>query len=209
MAAVKRDPATRRPTLRDERAQVTRRRIADAGRLLFSRDGYAATTIAGIAAEAGVAVQTVYAVYRSKAGILRALRDAAMEQPDAEALFTAAMTADSPALRVELLARSIRRRWEGSGDVVAIHRDAGTSDPDVRASLAGTLARRRAGLAKLAATMQPRLRPGLDERRAASILDALTLPEVYEELVGVQGWTPDDYEVWLAAVLKRELLAEA
>ena len=41
--------------------QITRRRIADAARRLFTRDGYAATTLVGIAREAGVAVQTVYA----------------------------------------------------------------------------------------------------------------------------------------------------
>ncbi len=67
MPDVNSGPPARHPTLREERAQVTRRRIADAARRLFFRDGYAATTIARIATEADVAVQTVYAVYGSKA----------------------------------------------------------------------------------------------------------------------------------------------
>jgi TetR/AcrR family transcriptional regulator, regulator of autoinduction and epiphytic fitness len=199
-------PAARRPTLRDERAQVTRRRIADAALRMFVRDGYAATTLAGIAAEAGVAVQTVYAVYGSKAGILGALRESATHQPEAEALYAEAMGEPAATRRLVLFARSIRRRWQLSGDVVAVHRDAATADPDVRAGVAATLERRRGGIRALAATLEHDLRPGMDVASAAAILDALTLPEVYAELVGVLGWSPDAYERWLAAALERELL---
>jgi AcrR family transcriptional regulator len=208
MADVKPSPPARRPTLRDERAQVTRRRIADAARRLFLRDGYAATTLAGIAAEAGVAVQTVYAVYGTKAGILRTLREAATNQPDADALYAEALADPSAARRLALFARSIRRRWESSGDVVAIHRDAGTADPGVRAGVVATLERRRDGIRALAATLEGALRPGVDVARAAAIVDALTLPEVYAELIDVGGWTPDAYEAWLAGALVRELLGE-
>jgi AcrR family transcriptional regulator len=206
MADVKPSRTTRRLTLREERARVTRQRIADAARRRFLRDGYAATTLAGIAAEAGVAVQTVYAVYGSKAGILDALRESAMSQPQAEALYAEAMAEPSDRRRLELFARSIRRRWELSGDVVAIHRDAATADPEVRAGVAATLERRRRGIGRLAATLGAALRPEVDVAGAAAILDALTLPEVYAELVEVQGWTADAYEAWLAAALVRELL---
>jgi AcrR family transcriptional regulator len=206
MADVNSPPADRRPTLRDARAQVTRGRIADAARRLFLRDGYAATTLAAIAAEAGVAVQTVYAVYGSKAGILRTLRESVMNQPQAEALFAEAIVEPSALRRLALFARSIRRRWESSVDVVAIHRDAGTADPEIRAGVAATLERRRGGIRELAATLEADLRPGLDVARAAAILDALTLPEVYAELIDAAGWTPDAYETWLAAALVRELL---
>jgi TetR/AcrR family transcriptional regulator, regulator of cefoperazone and chloramphenicol sensitivity len=206
MDAVNPGPIARRPTLRDERALITRARIAEAARRLFTRDGYAATTLVGIAREAGVAVQTVYAVYGSKAGILRVLREAAMDQPDAEAMFVNAMAEPSAPLSLGLFARSIRRRWEQSGDVVAIHRDAGTADPEIRAGEAATLARRRGGILGLANVLAPALRPDVDVAQASAILDALTLPEVYAELVEVQGWTPDRYEVWVAAVLIEELL---
>jgi AcrR family transcriptional regulator len=209
MDGVKSERGARRPTLRDERAQVTRQRIADAARRLFARQGYAATTLAGIATEAGVAVQTVYAVYGSKVGILHVLRESAMNQPEAEALYALAMDEPSAPRRLDLFARSIRRRWELSGDVVAIHRDAGTADPEVRAGVAATLERRQAGIRALASTLEKALRPGMDVAKAAAIVDALTLPEVYAELVDVQRWAPDAYEGWLAAALCRELLDAA
>lgn len=209
MSDVKPGPGTRRSTLRAERAQVTRRRIADAARRMFGRDGYATTTLAGIASEAGVAVQTVYAVYGSKAGILAALRESVVDQPEAEALYAEAMVADAAPRRVELFARSMRRRWELSGDVVEIHRDAGTADQRIRAAVVATLERRRSGIRALAATLEPALGKGVDVARAAAVLDALTLHEVYAELVGVHGWTPDAYEAWLAATLTRELLGSS
>ena len=200
------EPDGRRQTLRDERAQLTRRRIADAARRLFARQGYAATTLAEIAAEAGVAVQTVYAVYGSKPGILHVLREDAMRQPEAEALYAQAMDEPDAAVRLMLFARSIRRRWELSGDVVAIHRDAATADAGIRAGVAITLERRRAGIRALAVSLGAALRADVDAGRAAAIIDALTLHEVYAELVEVQGWTPAAFEDWLAAALARELL---
>jgi AcrR family transcriptional regulator len=200
-------PPARQTTLRDERAQVTRRRIEDAARRLFLRDGYAATTLTAIATEAGVAVQTIYAVHASKAGVLRALRQRAVDQPEANALFALAMEEPDPRRKLELFARSIRERWERSGDVVSIHRDAATADTVVRAGAAEALERRRGGIRSLAATLGAHLRHGIDVPRAAALLDALTLHELYAELVDVAGWTPDAYEAWLAAALVRELLA--
>jgi len=196
----------RRKTLREEHAQITRQRIAAAARKLFARDGYAATKLAEIAVEAGVAVQTVYAVYGSKAGILDTLREGVMTRPEAQAFYREAMAADSAAQRIELFARSIRWRWEHSADVTAIFRDAGTADAGIRAGLTATLEQRRRGIRALAERLQGDLRPGIDVGVAAAILDALSLVEVYTELVEVQGWTPETYESWLTAALARELL---
>lgn len=209
MPDVNLDLSARQPTLREERAQVTRRRIAEAARRLFFRDGYAATTLVAIATESNVAVQTVYAVYGSKAGILDALREIAMRQPEAEALYQQQMAEPSPRRRLALFARSVRLRWELAGDIVVIHRDAGTADANVRAGVAATLERRRNGIALLAATLSEDFRPGVGVEQASAVLDALTLPEVYEELVGVHGWTSDAYEDWLASALVRELLDTA
>jgi AcrR family transcriptional regulator len=206
MVDVKRDPPRPAVSLRAERAAVTRRRITMAARRLFARNGYGATTLKEVASEAGVAVQTVYAVYGSKAGILEALREEALHQPEAEALVREATEQPSPVRCLELFARSIRRRWELAGDIVAIHRDAATTDPAVREGVERVLGIRRAGMAGLARTLGGDLRDGMDVTRATAILDALTLPEVYAELVDVQGWTPDEYEAWLAAALVRELL---
>jgi AcrR family transcriptional regulator len=199
---------SRRGTLREERAAATRRRIEDAARRLFIGKGYAATTIADIAGEAGVAVQTVYAVHASKAGVLAALRQRAVEQPEAEASYRSAMAEPDPARRLLRFATSIRQRWQATGDVVAIHNDAGNADPGVRAGVEDSLRRRRGGLTALAGALAPALRPGLELDDAAAILDALTMPEIYLELTGAHDWTPDAYEAWLGRALVRELLGE-
>src|SRR5919202_6396564 len=60
-------------TRRREQAAATRRRVLDAAQVLFERDGYAATTMAAIASEAGVALKTVYLAFETKSGLLRAL----------------------------------------------------------------------------------------------------------------------------------------
>src|ERR687893_353998 len=78
-------PVKRRPyasSLRAAQARETRRRIVEAAARLFVREGYAATSIAAIAAEAGVAVPTVYATLRSKAGVLRAVVDLTVRGDD-------------------------------------------------------------------------------------------------------------------------------
>src|SRR4051794_21097383 len=58
---------------RREQAAATRRDILDAAERLFERNGYAATTMASIANEAGVALKTVYLAFETKSGLLRAL----------------------------------------------------------------------------------------------------------------------------------------
>lgn len=173
---------------------------------MFSRHGYGATTLTAIAAEAGVAVQTVYAVFDSKAGILHALRDEVLRQPEANALFEDAIQARGAKLKVELFARSIRQRWEYGCDVVAILDDAASTDRTLRTEVDQALAIRRAGLARLAGSLGPALARSVDVPRATAILDALTLPAVYGECIDVHGWTPDEFELWLAATLRQQLL---
>ena len=146
------EAVNRRRGLRAEQASLTRRRIVDAARLLFVRDGYGATTLQAIADEAGVAVQTVYAAYRSKPGILRELRDSIISMPDADERYRAAMVAAAagdPAAALDEIARSIRIRWERGADVVLVTREAGSVDPELREEQNKPYDRRRGGLRAL------------------------------------------------------------
>jgi AcrR family transcriptional regulator len=195
-----------RPTLRDERARVTRRRIADAARTLFRSRGYGATTLQAVADEAGVAVQTVYAVFGSKSGILNELRDSVLRQPEADALFEEALREPKAEAKLKLFARSVRRRWEFGHDVVEIHRDAAATDASVRAGVEHVLGARRAGIDRLAGTLEGQLAPGIDVAHASAIIDALTLPELYAELTEVAHWDADEFEEWLARSLRNQLL---
>jgi TetR/AcrR family transcriptional regulator, regulator of cefoperazone and chloramphenicol sensitivity len=204
--AVKPDPAAGRPTLREERASVTRSRIRDAARRRFYEDGYAATTLRAVAAEAGVAVQTVYAVFGSKAAILAELRALVVNQPEADAEARAAMAGPTPEGRLARFAHSIRLRWERAGDIVRVDEDAGRVDPSLRAEIASAIERRHAGIAAFVQGIERDLHAPIDTGRSVGVVNALTLFAVYEELVSVQDWAPDAYEAWLAAALVTGLL---
>ena len=202
MDPVNPDPrALGRPTLRQEQAAVTRRRIADAARRLFAQDGYAATTLRSVAAEAGVAVQTVYAVFGSKAAILAELRSLVVSLPEADSAFEAAMRAATIEARLAGFAHSIRQRWELVGDIVTINEDAARADPSVRAGVEAARGRRQTGIAAFVDGLAHDLAPGMDVARTTALVDACSLYDVYVQLVLVHGWSQDAYEDWLAAQL--------
>lgn len=194
-----------RPTLRQARAATTRRQILTAARRLFFRDGYAATTLKAVAAEAGVAVQTVYAVFGSKAAILAALREQVVDQPEADRARQAAIGEPTFDRRLAGFARSIRLRWELAGDIVRVNEDAARADPAIRAGVQAAAGRRQAGIARFMQSAVEDLVLDLDVPRAIAILDALTLYDVYDQLVGFHSWSPDDYQQWLTLELQRSL----
>jgi AcrR family transcriptional regulator len=198
------NPAARppvRPTLRQEQAAVTRRRILEAARRLFGRDGYAATTLKAVAADAGVAVQTVYAVFGSKAAILAELRSLVVSLPEADNSFQAAMREPTIEGRLTGFAHSIRQRWELAGDIVTINEDAARADPSVRAGVEAARDRRQAGIAALVGGIAEDLAPTIDRARTTALVDALSLYALYVQLVAVHGWSPETYEAWLGAEL--------
>jgi AcrR family transcriptional regulator len=191
-------------SLRAEQAAVTTRRILDAARRRFRDAGYAATTLREIASEAGVAVQTVYAVFGSKANILRALRESVVTDPAASEAYAAALAATDLDEALASFARSIRLRWEAGHDIVMIHASAAAADPDIRAEVAAADAMRSRGIARLAQRLAE-LERALDPYHVHAVLDALTLTAVYEQLVANHGWSTDEYESWLVGVLRSEI----
>lgn len=207
MPGVNHEPPARRPTLRQERAAVTRRRILEAARHRFFEDGYAATTLMAVAEEAGVAVQTVYAVFGSKAAILAELRALVVDLPEADVEFQAAMAASTRERRLARFAHSIRRRWELAGDIVRVNQDAARVDPSLRPAIAAVEARRHGGIAGFVRGIEADLGARIDVDRSVGVVNALTLYAVYEELVFVHGWTPDAYEAWLADSLVASIAA--
>jgi AcrR family transcriptional regulator len=191
-------------SLRAEQAAVTRRRILDAARRRFGDAGYAATTLREIASEAGVAVQTVYAVFGSKANILRALRESVVTDPVASQAYAAALAAMDVDEALDSFAHSIRLRWDAGHDIVMFNASAAAADPAIRNEVAAADAMRGAGIARLARRLAE-LEGGRDPRPVEALLDALTITMVYERLVTSHGWSADDYESWLAGALRREI----
>ncbi len=195
-----------KPTHRQRQAQATRDMIVASAQALFLEQGYICTTIEIIAERAGVATSTVYAIFGSKRGILRAIRDTWHERTHIRELINSSQQSTNPTERLEQLAEATRRQWELGAEVTAIYTGAAAADPRAAAELTQALAGRREGLQGFAKNLEPHLRPGLDAAHAAAILQALCMPEVFDELVRHSGWSADEYQVWLAKALKHEML---
>ncbi len=196
----------KRPPLRQRQAEATRSLIVEAARALFLADGYTNTTIEAIADRAGVAVSTIYAIFGSKRGILRLIREEWHRQTHIQEFLAEDQSEVKPTARLEGLALATGRQWQLGAEVIAIYRGAAAADREAAAELAVSLEGRRKRLDAFTMSLAPHLRPGLDVQHASAILRALCQVELYEELVGRSGWSAQAYQNWLAAALKRELL---
>lgn len=206
MKSVKRQTRQIQSSLRQRQAQATAGEIVAAAKALFLERGYTGATIEAIAGRADVAVSTVYAVFGSKRGILRAIRAGWHERSQIREVTYANPVEADPHERLEALAQATRRQWETGSEVLAIYNGAAAADPQAAAELSEALAGRKKGMETFAKSLEPHLRRGLDAHRAAEILQALCLPEVFYELVRRSGWSLEMYQAWLAQILKRELL---
>jgi AcrR family transcriptional regulator len=191
---------------RQRQALATQQIILEVARTLFLEQGYGATTIESIIDKAGVAVSTVYSIYKNKRGILTAIREAWHQESGQRETYQAALREPNPQRRMELFARATRRQWETSATMMSIYHSAAAVDPEAAAELNEALAGRRANLSHFIRETASALRPGLSHERAAAIYLALTRSEVYQELIEVFGWSPDEYEIWLAEILQQQLL---
>jgi AcrR family transcriptional regulator len=202
---------------RRAQAETTRRDILEAAQPLFERQGYAATTIEAIAAEAGVALKTVYVAFETKSGLLRALwnhllRGGRDEVPVAEQQRYREILAEPDAERqLRVTVRNSVVVKQRIGGVVEVIRSAAAIDADIadlwRRIQSEFHANQRVIVESIAA--KGVLAPGLDVDRAADILWTLNHPGVYRSLVGDRGWTPERYERWLTDVLNSQLLRES
>jgi AcrR family transcriptional regulator len=193
-------------THRQRQAQATRNMIVTAAQALFLEQGYICTTMEAVAERAGVATSTVYAIFGSKRGILRAIHDTWHERTHIHEVLNNSQSSASPDVRLEQLAEATRKQWEIGAEVTAIYTGAAAADPRAAAELTQALVGRREGLQNFAKSMEPHLRPGLDAPHAASILQALCMPEVFDELVRHSGWSGDEYQAWLVHTLMSQLL---
>ena len=193
-------------THRQRQALQTRRLIVDAASRLFLERGYGLTTMEAIAAEAGVAVRTVYAIFKNKRAFLREIRSALLDQARTREIHEEARNQRDPQRRLEMIAHQSRLQWEFGGGMIAIHEGAAAVDLEAAAELREVLGGRRRIMTRFVAEMKDALRPDVDAGRAAATLLALAQPAVYRELVEVAGWSPDQYEAWLAETLKEQLL---
>jgi TetR/AcrR family transcriptional regulator, regulator of autoinduction and epiphytic fitness len=189
---------------RAQQAGQTRQAILAAAARLFVDPGYAATPLTSVAAEAGVAVQTVYAVFGSKPQLLSALVDVTIAGDDqAIALpdrpFTAEIRA-APAARAKLAryARHLAGLQARQADVLIALAGAATADPDAAQIWRKNLDDRRRGMlmfaADLAATGE--IRTGLNQDHIADVLWLAMDVRNYDWLVRQRRWSPELYQQW-------------
>ncbi len=199
---------------RREQAAATRTAILEAAQRLFERQGYAATTIVAIAAEAEVASKTVYLAFETKAGVLRALwnkllRGDEEDVPVAERdWYREVVQEPDPERQLRLNARNSRARKERIGALLDVIRAGAPVDPDVDALWNRIQAEFHSNQRVIVESLAARkaLRPGLDVDRATDILWMLNHPDVWQHLVRERGWTPEDYEQWFADTACAQLL---
>lgn len=195
---------------RSLQADKTRRRIVDAARRLFGRDGYGATTIADIAKEAGVAVQTVYAVFGSKQGILKGLVERAAFGLEYDKLIAAWEEQGAPADRLRFAAKIACEIYAAERTELEFLRKAGVVAPETSAIApardAGRFAAQRAMIGYLKSVRA--LRSGLTPAAAHDILWTLTGRDVFHRLTAERGWSVARYRNWLGNLLVKELLGE-
>lgn len=209
------DPATRRPyhsPKRQQQAEQTRRQILEAARRLFAGRGYTATTLPAIAREAGVSAPTVTAVFGTKPALLQALigltvrGDAGGEPLVQRSQWQEMLAEPDPGDVLRRFAALGRRIHERSADVFDIMRSA-ASEPEIAEMLRAQAARRLDDVRSLAEALARKdALSDMNPKRAADIIWVLGSAGNYRLLTAERGWTPDEYEVWLASSLINSVL---
>ena len=194
---------------RQRQAEETRSGGVAAARHLFARAGYQATTIDAIAGEAGVSVQTVYAVFGSKRGVMLAIADDMDARADNAGLHQALTVVTDPHEQLRLFVGFQLDFYGRNGDVLQIFRDAGRADESLAEFWRIGRGRHEEAYAQLAKGWAQRkvLKAGVSEKEAADVLAALSWIDLYWYLVGHSGWSPERFGAWtretLAALLIR------
>lgn len=202
---------------RERQRRETRRRILAAAVDLFVTQGYAATTIAQVAAQAGVTAQTVYNAFGSKRDLFKAGYDVTLAGDDAPVPL-----ADRPEVRALYLVEDAYRFLHGYaalgrsvldrvGDLMLqLAAGAAAGDADLAELERVTDEERLVGTMFVARRVQElgALAPGLTLELARDRIWTLNSVGVWHLLTRRRGWSGEQYESWIgdqmcAAVLAR------
>jgi AcrR family transcriptional regulator len=210
---VKRSRRSYSSPLRADQAEQTRRRILASAFGLFAKGGYAATTIAAVAEDAGVSPETIYQGFDGKRGLLEGAIETAIDGAEDGAESEQRWRAELAALagareRLEMLVdyscrilartRPLHRVIRGAADKEPFAADLG------RRLLADRLS---AQTERIATYLAADLRAGLSVEEAGQRYCVLASPELYYLLTAELGWTADEHREWLTSLLAKDLLA--
>jgi AcrR family transcriptional regulator len=188
--------------------------MVEAAYRLISERGYVATTMADIAVEARVAVQTVYFTFHTKFALMREAFDFAVVgshdpiPPDRQPWFQGVRDEPDLSRALGLLVDQvtlISRRVAPLADAL---RSLG-SEPEAEAFHRERERWRHDGYARIldVLTAKRSLRPSLDPPVALDIFFALLSPELYQALVIGRGWPGERWRIWITQTLEETLFA--
>ena len=201
---------------RREQAEQTRQDILAAAGTLFRDRGYAGASMAQIAAEAGVVVETIYRGFGSKRALFRAVMEAVLAGGTARGgvpveerpAIRAVIEEPDPHRQVEIYAATQPGIHRRSGPLLRALRDGMASDPELRGVWEEMEAWRLEGQGRFVAMLAGKgaLRLGLSIEEARDMVWTLCSLAVHDLLVVERGWTSDGYQAWLASALTCALL---
>lgn len=203
-----------RSAVREESARRTRRAVVSAAAELFVARGYARTSLADVAASAGVARPTVFAAFGSKPALLRQVLDEALAGDDEPVpvaerpWFRPVFEARTPAGVLDAYAGVCTLIGSRAARIFETVRRAADDAPETAQIWETLLRNRRAGARMVvdrAATLGP-LRQGSDVERATDALWIFNDPAHYDALVLRHGWSEDLFREWLAGQMRHTLL---
>ncbi|MFI5731223.1 TetR/AcrR family transcriptional regulator [Kribbella sp. NPDC051587] len=189
---------------RQAQAEETRIRIAQSARRLFAAQGYGATSIDAIAKDAGVATRTVYSAFGTKREILSLICDLWLAEAGAMERAHQVFAIEDPTARLRGAANWLTNLYAAGFDVVLIFEAATDESPETKALLRAKLAGRNQVMDAIIESLKAELRIPL--KQAQAVYRALAAPGVYQELVDESGWTPTEFEQFVADSLTRQLL---
>ncbi|HET6174191.1 MAG TPA: helix-turn-helix domain-containing protein [Gaiellales bacterium] len=200
---------------RREQAAATRRAILEAARRLFERQGFAATKMADVASEAGVALKTVYSAFDTKSGVLRALWNMLLrgDEDDVPVMqrewYREVLAEPDPERQLRLNARNARAVKERIAPVLDVIRHAAPLDPETALLWERIQSDFYENQAAIVRSLQAKgaLAPGLDVTRGSDILWTLNHPDLWQLLVAQRGWTPAQWEHWFGDTTCAQLLS--
>ncbi|HXY44116.1 MAG TPA: helix-turn-helix domain-containing protein [Acidimicrobiales bacterium] len=199
---------------RRARSAETRLRIMKAARELILSDGYRATTIAAVAARAGVNVDTIYELVGRKPVLLRELIEQAISGIDhavaaEERDYVQAIKAEpDPAKKLAIYARAVCRIQERMAPLLQALREASSTEPEAEQVWREIGERRAANMRLLIRDIRDAggLRATLSVNKAADVVWVLNSSELYLLFTVERGWSPRRFERWLADAWCRLLL---
>jgi AcrR family transcriptional regulator len=186
---------------RRRRKQANRDAMIDSAARLFASVGYAGTTMEGVAAGAGMSVQSVYFAFHTKADLLRAAFDRTTPEP------TIASPDQGPDRTLAGVVEDAVRSLEATGALALAASAAAPGDEavaQVREWYDERRAHAAAGLVNRLRAQRP-LAPGVTTRRVVDVVYGLLSPQLHAVLVRERGWSSKRYAAWATDAIGRAL----